>query len=123
MRLLTPLALLLVAPSATAHAQQASGLDAGMPIRIHARAVPGRIVGTLLGVHGDTVVVGRTADTLHIALSTLRRAEVNFRGGFRFQRAVRGAATGFGGGLLVTALTISGAELHTVIRSGPSCSA
>ena len=110
MRQLVPLALLLVALPATALAQQAADLEAGVPIRIRARAVPGRIVGTLLGVHGDTVVVARTADTLHIPLSTLRRAEVNFRGGFRFQRGVRGAALGFGSGLLITALTISDIE-------------
>lgn len=110
MRQLTPLALLLVALSATAQAQQASDLEAGMPIRIRARVVAGRIQGTLLGVHGDTVVVVRTADTLHIPLSTLRRAEVNFRGGFRFRRGVRGAAIGFGSGLLITALTISDTE-------------
>lgn len=106
MRLLTPFALLLVALSA-AHAQQVSGLDAGTPIRLRARAVNGRIEGTLLGVQGDTIVVARTSDTLRVPLSTLRRAEVNFRGGFRFQRGVRGAAIGFGTGLLVTALTIS----------------
>ena len=106
MRLLTPLALLLVAPPA-AQGQQASGLDAGTPIRIRVRAVNGRIEGTLLGVQRDTLVVGRTSDTLHVPLSTLRRADVNFRGGFRFRPAVRGAAIGFGTGLLVTALTIS----------------
>ncbi len=110
MRLRLWLALVQVALPATAQAQQVSGLDTGLPIRIRARDVQGRIQGTLLGAHGDTVVVGRAADTLHIALSMLRRAEVNHRGGFRFERAGRGAAIGFGTGLLVTALTVSNVD-------------
>jgi len=99
---------LCAGPLTILSAQVREPIAPGMELRLRARGVSGRVQGRFLGLRSDTVFVARTGDTVAVQTDSVRRVEVNFRGGFRHEAALRGAMTGLGVGAALAVMMTTG---------------